>query len=63
MLLCIHQIHLKCFLWYVVDVGVAPEMMVDDYNHTIGKGSMYLKCKSGIKSEKKGKVFMYCLHK
>ena len=32
------------FFCYVNDVRNAPEMMFDYYNHTIEKGSMYLKC-------------------
>ena len=42
------------FLCYANDVGKAPEMMVDYYNHTIEKRSMYLKCNClQQKSEKK----------
>ena len=59
------QIHLKgFFLYYVIDVEVAPEMMVDDYNHIIEKGSMYLKCNYLEKKfEKKGNVFHKMLKK
>ena len=45
------------FLCCVVDVGVAPEMMVDDYNHTTEKGSMYLKCNYLEKNLKKKEIF------
>ena len=65
MLLCIcDQIHLKVFLCYVNDVGVAPEIMVDDYNRIIEKRSMYLKLNYlEKKSEKKGNVFYKMLKK
>ena len=41
------------FSCYVTDVGVAPEMMVDDCNYIIEKGSMYLQCSSVGKNLKK----------
>ena len=44
-------------LCYVIDVGAAPEMMVDDYNHTTEKGSMYLKCNYLEKNLKKKEIF------
>ena len=50
-------------LCYVIDVGAAPEMMVDDYNHTTEKGSMYLKCNYLEKIWTKGNVFYKMLKK
>jgi len=45
------------YLCYVIDVGVAPETMVDDYNHIIEKKSIYLKCNYLEKSLKRKEVF------
>ena len=50
------------FSCYVTDVGVAPEMMVDDCNHIIEKGSMNLQCSSVGKNLKK-EVFYKILKK
>ena len=45
------------FLSKVISFGVAPEWMVDKYNHIIKKGSNYLKCQYFQKEkESKGKV-------
>ena len=46
------------FLYYFIDVGGAPETMVDEYNHIIEKGSMYLKCNYLEKNLKKRKCFL-----
>ena len=51
-------------LCYVIAVAVAPEMMVDDYNHIIEKGSTFLKCNYlGKKNLKKRKCFYKMLKK
>ena len=45
------------FLSKVISFGVAPEWMVDKYNHIIEKDSNYLKCQYFQKEkESKGKV-------
>ena len=50
---------------YVIDVGVTPKMMVDDYTHIIEKGSIYLKCNYLEKKseKKKGNIFYKMLKK
>ena len=57
-----YQIHLKCFLCYIIDNEVAPEMMIDAYNYIYNRKS--LKCNYLEKKNlKKGNVFYKMLKK
>ena len=52
------------YLYHVIAIETTSDDIVDDYNHTIRKGTKYLKCKYLQKRpEKKGSIFLQIVTK